>query len=859
VVADQPLMYTCLPLQGKWRMEHPEIEQQNTSDDAALSANGSSQESEERFRALTQNSSDVITLLGVRGTIRYQSPSAERILGYRPEEMIGENVFDYVHPEDLGLVEMTFVEGLRDPGRRPSVQYRLRHKDGSWRWLESVVANLLGHRDVGGVVFNSRDVTERRRTEERLSETEEKYRTLVERIPAIIYVQEPNDPNRTTYVSPQYEATLGYPLEEDLGDPDHWVRIMHHEDRERVLAEDRRTNETGEPFKVEYRLFAKDGRVVWIRDEATLVRDEEGRPLYWLGIQLDVTDQKRAKDALRESEERFKSSFRDAAIGMALVATDGRWLQVNRALCRIVGYSEEELLEKSFQDITHPDDLEADLNQIHRMLVGEIETYQMEKRYLHKGGSVVWGLLSVSLVHDEGGEPLYFVAQIQDITERKVLEEQLEHRAFHDHLTDLPNRYLFVDRLGQALKRTKRRKGRRVAVLFVDLDRFKVINDSLGHEAGDLLLVLVSERLRRCLRPEDTLARFGGDEFVALLQDVEDPGEAIKVAGRITDELKKPFVLEGRELFVRASLGVAIGDADTPSPEGLLRDADTAMYRAKHEGSDCRMFDPAMYELALKRLELEHDLRHAVESEQLVVHYQPIVDLQSGEAWGVEALVRWEHPERGLLSPTEFVPVAEESGLVIPIGERMLEEACRWATGWQEEHPRTRPLVVSVNLSARQLRRPDLARTVEKVLRETGLDAHCLSLDITETVYVETLEENTAALDELKRMGVRISIDDFGMGYSSLSYLKRLPADALKIDKSFVAGLGEDIEDTAIVGMVIDLAHTFGMEVVAEGVESWAQAELLRDMGCDMAQGFCFSEPVPTEKIPALLWSDPHA
>jgi predicted signal transduction protein with EAL and GGDEF domain len=355
------------------------------------------------------------------------------------------------------------------------------------------------------------------------------------------------------------------------------------------------------------------------------------------------------------------------------------------------------------------------------------------------------------------------------------------------------------------------------------------------------------------------LARFGGDEFVALLQDIEHPSEAVKVAGRITEELKRPFVLEGRELFVRASLGVAVGDADTPSPEGLLRDADTAMYRAKHEGSDCRMFDPAMYEWALKRLELEHDLRRAVEGEELVVHYQPIVDLQSGEAWGVEALVRWEHPERGLLSPTEFVPVAEESGLVVPIGERVLEEACRRATLWQETHLHPRPLVVSVNLSARQLRRPDLARTVEKVLRETGLDARSLSLDITETVYVEALEENTAALDELRRMGVRVSIDDFGIGYSSLSYLKRLPADALKIDKSFVAGLGEDIEDTAIVRMVIDLAHTFGMEVVAEGVESWAQAKILREMGCDMAQGFCFCEPVPTERIPERIWQRPDA
>ena len=833
------------------------MERHVATEDAALSADGSSGGSEERFRALTQNSSDVITLLGAQGTIRYQSPSAERILGYRPGEMVGGDVFDYVHPEDLGRVEIAFVEALKDPRRRPSVEYRFRHKDGSWRWLESVGANLIGDPAVGGIVFNSRDITERRRAEERLREAEERYRTLVERIPAITYVQEADEPNRTIYVSPQYEVILGYAPEEDLREPDHWIKIMHPEDRERVLGEHARTNETGEPFCVEYRQFARDGRVVWIRDQATLVRDEEGRPLYWLGIQSDVTDQKRAERALRESEERFKNSFRDAAIGMALMATDGRWLQVNRALCRIVGYSEDELVGKTFQDITHRDDLEADLGQIRRMLAGEIEAFHVEKRYLHKEGSVVWTLLSVSLVHDEDGEPLYFVVQIQDITERKALEQQLRHRAFHDHLTDLPNRYLFMDRLEQALRRTKRRRGRKVAVLFVDLDRFKVINDSLGHDVGDLLLVLVSERLRRCLRPEDTSARFGGDEFVALLHEVGDPGEAIKVAARIADELRKPFVLEGRELFVEASLGVALGDANTSSPEGLLRDADAAMYRAKHEGSDYRMFDPAVYAWALRRLELEHGLRRATEGEGLVVHYQPIVDLQSSEAWGVEALVRWEHPERGLLGPAEFVPLAEECGLAIPVDERVLEEGCRRAKEWQEEDLSARPLMVSVNLSARQLRRPDLAKTIERVLGETGLEARCLSLDITEAIYVDTLEENTAALEQLRNMGVRISIDDFGMGYSSLSYLKRLPADVLKIDRSFVAGLGEDTRDAAIVGMIIDLAHTFGMKVVAEGVENWEQVELLRGMGCDLAQGFCFSEPMPTEKIPALLLSGP--
>jgi diguanylate cyclase (GGDEF)-like protein len=410
-----------------------------------------------------------------------------------------------------------------------------------------------------------------------------------------------------------------------------------------------------------------------------------------------------------------------------------------------------------------------------------------------------------------------------------------------------------MDRLGQALRRTGRKKGHRVAVLFMDLDDFKAINDSLGHELGDLLLVVVAQRLRRCLRPEDTLARFGGDEFVVLIEDVESPDEAVRVAERIVEGFREPFVVDGREMFLRASIGVALGAARQKSPEELLRDADTAMYEAKEEGLASRVFDPAMYQRAVRRLELENDIRRAVKAEEFVLHYQPIVDLESGEVRGVEALVRWNHPERGLLDPEEFVQVAEESGIIIALGERILEEACRRVKEWQEYHPRIPPLVVSVNISARQLGRPDIARSVERVLRESGLEARYLRLDITETVYIKALEGNTQALDELKRMGVSISIDDFGTGYSSLAYLKRLPANALKVEKSFVNGIGEDLEDTAIVRMIIDLAHTLGMEVIAEGVESEQQAELLQEMGCDLAQGFHFSEPLQLEAAVRFL------
>jgi diguanylate cyclase (GGDEF)-like protein/PAS domain S-box-containing protein len=538
---------------------------------------------------------------------------------------------------------------------------------------------------------------------------------------------------------------------------------------------------------------------------------------------------------------------------MALVGTDGRFLRVNRSLCEILGFPEKELLRKTFQEITHPDDLEVDVEHLRRLLAGEIRTYQTEKRYHHQDGHEVWALLSVSVVHDEQGEPLYFVSQIQDVSERKVLEERLIHQAFHDPLTGLANRHLLVNRLAHALDRTRRRRDRQAVVLFMDLDGFKVVNDSLGHEVGDHLLVLVAERLRRSMRPEDTLARFGGDEFVVLLEDVEDPSEAVRVAKRIANELKKPFVMDGRSLFTSFSIGIAQGNARTKSPLDLLRDADTAMYRAKSEHDDHRIFDPAMYKQAMKRLELENDLRRGVENQEFFAHYQTIVDLETGETWGMEALLRWEHPERGLLEASEFMAILEESGLAVPAGERVLEEACWQALRWQEQRPLTPPLVVSVNLSAVQLERPNLARIGAEVLGKTGLDPRRLSLDVTETAYIRILEERIATLDRLKELGVGVAIDDFGVGYSSLSYLKRLPADILKIDRSFVRGVGEVEEDTSIVRMVIDLAHTLGMKVVAEGIEEWEQAALLAEMGCDLGQGFYFSRPLSPEAVPEFL------
>ncbi len=442
-------------------------------------------------------------------------------------------------------------------------------------------------------------------------------------------------------------------------------------------------------------------------------------------------------------------------------------------------------------------------------------------------------------------------------TERQVrLQEQtreLAHQAFHDSLTGLPNRVLLLDRLEHALARATRHRNRN-AVLFLDLDGFKVVNDSLGHHVGDQLLVAVAERLRVYSRPGDTVARLGGDEFAFLLEDIADQSDAVRVAERITDALRASFAVSGREVHATASVGIVISGAGGDDPARLLRDADVAMYRAKAKGkARYEVFDARMGADALRRLEAEADLRQAIERREFRVYYQPRVEIVSGHIVGMEALVRWDHPRRGLLSPAEFIPLAEETGLILPIGRRVLAEACGQARAWRDRYPGDPRLLMSVNLSVRQFQHPDLVEEITQVLRETGLAAGSLKLEITESVLMEDAAANTIMLRRLEALGVRLEIDDFGTGYSSLGYLKRFPVDVLKIDRSFVAGLGRDPEDTAIVQAMISLAHTLGLAVTAEGVETTDQLACLRDMGCELGQGYLFSEPLPSAAVGALL------
>jgi diguanylate cyclase (GGDEF)-like protein/PAS domain S-box-containing protein len=558
--------------------------------------------------------------------------------------------------------------------------------------------------------------------------------------------------------------------------------------------------------------------------------------------------------ALQESEERFRSAFDYAAIGMALVSPEGRWLQVNRSLCEIIGYAEHELLGMSFQDVTHPDDRGAVHSHVEQLLAGGIPTYQTEKRYIHKDGHEVWIFQSISRVREAQPGSARLIFQIQDITDRKRAEEQLLHDAFHDTLTGLPNRALFIDRLKLTLARAKRLGAHQFAVLFLDLDRFKVINDSLGHMIGDHLLVGIARRLETCLRPGDTVARLGGDEFTILLEDIDDIKEAVAVAKRVEKELSLPFNLGGHEVFTTVSIGIAPSSTGYERPEDVLRDADTAMYRAKSLGkSRHEVFDKAMHAHAVSLLHLETDLRRALERQEFTAHYQPIVSLETGHIEGFEALLRWRHPEHGLIPPVKFIPVAEETGLILPIGLWALQEACRQMREWQEQFPQARNLFISVNLSGRQFSNPDLIEQIKQALRTTSLDPRSLKLEITETVVMEDIETAIGMLRQLRALGIESSIDDFGTGYSSLSYLHRFPSTTLKVDRSFVSRMADNNENIEIVRTILLLAQNLGMKVIAEGVETQDQLEQLCALSCDYAQGYLFSKPVNATNITKLL------
>ena len=556
---------------------------------------------------------------------------------------------------------------------------------------------------------------------------------------------------------------------------------------------------------------------------------------------------------IQEREEYFRSAF-DNAAGMGILSSDGRWLQVNGSLCDLLGYGEQELLALNVRDVVHREDVGTVLAQMRELLCGGAGSYQSEKRFLDSRGREVWVLTSASVVRKDALTDSRLIFQLQDITDRKRAEERLQYDAFHDALTGLPNRSLFMEHLRHSVERARRGKGYVFAVLFLDFDRFKVINDSLGHLLGDRLLVEVASRLKECVRTIDTVARLGGDEFTVLLDDMSHPEDTDAVLARIQQAVARPFDLGGHEVYTSASIGVTLSTVGYVSAEDALRDADTAMYKAKQLGrARYVMFDPQMHSTAVELLSMETDLRKAVERGELLLHYQPIYSLSKNRLAGFEALVRWNHPQRGMVPPAEFITLAEENGLILQIGEWVIREACRQLKQWRDSWAAAHGLYITVNLSGRQFTQPDLVEQVVYAAHGAELPLGCLKLEVTESVLMENIDVAITKLEQLRDLGVEISIDDFGTGYSSLSYLHRLPIDTLKVDRSFVMRMSGEDENTEIVRTIITLAKSLEMKVVAEGVETQEQRALLQALRCDAAQGFLFSRPLDARAAEDLL------
>ena len=692
-----------------------------------------------------------------------------------------------------------------------------------------------------------------------LREREERFRQIAENVREVFFLISAQT-DEILYISPTYEKVWGRSCQSLYEDPQSWLNAIHPEDSFRAIATIETQFRTGDEFEEEYRIVRPDGSVRWIWARAFPVRDDRGQVNRFVGVAEDITERKEAEEAVKKSEEQFRLTFEMAPIGMAITTLDGKFKRVNQSLCDALGYTSEELLQLSFTEISHPEDIELHLSLEKRLTEGKEADFQIEKRYLAKDKRIVDTLLKVVIVRDSDGKPLHFNNQILDITERKKMERQLLHDALHDALTQLPNRALFMDRLEQQLKRTKTQENCEFAVLFLDLDRFKVVNDSVGHLIGDKLLVEIARRLEQCINPTDTVARLGGDEFTILLENIQNIEEATLVAERIYNALVLPFHLDEYELFTTASIGIALSADGYEKPEDILRDADLTMYSAKERGkARYEVFNPSMHKRAIERLQLETDLRRGLERQEFEVYYQPITSLVTGTLSGFEALARWKHPVKGLVSPTEFIPIAEETGLIVPLGHWLLKHACLQMRNWQIKYHLHPPLVVSVNLSGKQLREANLVEQIAEILQETGLNGQFLKLEITESILMDNLEAATSILLALREKKIKLSIDDFGTGYSSLSYLHRFPVDTLKIDRSFVEQMQSNQEgNSAIVKAIVTLAHVLNMDVIAEGIETNSQLAQLKLLKCEHGQGYYFSKPLTKEEAEELIASSPQ-
>ncbi len=972
---------------------------------------------EARWRSLIQNSSDLITILAADGTIRYHSQVLETMLGYRPEERIGRDALELVHPEDAPQVGQSLRQSLSHPDIYLSLEYRVRHQDGSWRYLQSTGTNLLDNSTVRGIVINTRDVTAQKQAEADLKyrvEFEQLVTTLATRFintacdqidtvinvvlaeigqfagvdrSYIFSISEDGKVKSNTYewcaagIEPQIDHLQGIcvdhipyyadrirqqeiihnPNVKDFPINDPWriylekqgiqslisVPMVSGQHLIGMLGFDRVKSQAPwsdeiisllqvvaeifvnvfERQRAELKLLQTTAELqaifqalpdLYFRldQDSTILDSKAGRtsdlylpPEEFLGKRMvdvlplpiaqkletaiaqinqgerrvdleyslpmpngeqvyeaqlmafltdqiivvirNISDRKQSENELRQAEEKYRSIFENATEGIFQSTPAGQFMSANPALAAIYGYSSPEEL-KSLTNIANSlyvqPNRRAEFLDLMQQQGGVSE---FESEVYRKNGQVIWISENARAVRDQLGNIIYFEGTVEDITARKQAETTIRYQAFHDLLTGLPNRVLLSDRLSVALADAQRTE-EALAVMFMDLDRFKTINDTLGHAVGDQLLQQVVGRVVHALRSVDTIARWGGDEFTLLLPHLSQPEDIISVAERILAAFNSTFCLEGQSFRITSSLGIAVYPGDGTDAPTLLRNADAALYQAKSLGRNrYQLYTPNLNNQASARLTLEHQLHKALERNELCLYYQPQIDTRNGKMMGVEALVRWRHPELGLVSPQTFIGLAEESGLIVSIGEWVLRTACQQCRAWQAQG--FSAINVAVNLSSLQFQQPNLVDMIAQILSTTGLDPAHLELEVTESTAMKDLEFTRILLEKLSQMGISISLDDFGTGYSSLGYLKLFPLNGLKIDRTFICDLPDDPQDLAITTAIIALGRGLKLNVVAEGVETEAQYQILRSLGCEAMQGYLFNQPLTVAGMTALL------
>ncbi|WP_206756592.1 PAS domain S-box protein [Oscillatoria sp. FACHB-1406] len=778
--------------------------------------------SQERLSAILELASDAIISADSTGRIELFNQAAERLFGYQRDAILGQPL-EKLLPDGDRILHVPASALL--PSQ--SLEMRARHQDGS-EFLAEVSMSQLELQEGKILTIILRDITAYKKAEEALLDSKAQLSAILNATSDGLVVLD--DRGSIRFANPAAANLFGRSISQllnwDLGLPFiscEWVEIALVQPSKKIVVAEMQVTET-----------------TWDRERVYLVSLR------------DITQRKHAEEQLRESEEKYRRIVETAAEGIWTIDRDHNTTFVNSQMAEMVGYSVAEMKGKNIFDfIDSSQDALMKRHLLRRHKKTE-EKYDFQLR--RKDGSLFWVAISTRPLFDSDGHYAGALKMIADINDRKQAEAQLRYNAYYDPLTNLPNRTLFLERLAHTIRRSRRRSGYPYAVFFLDLDDFKVVNDSLGHMMGDQLLVAIARRLESCLQPSEILARLGGDEFTILTEGLRNRQDVISIAQKIHRAFRAPLYLQERDLFINVSIGIAFGNPDYTYSEELLRDADAAMYSAKASGKGrYAIFDREMHETVLMRFQLETDLRLALERQEFLLYYQPIFDLASGHLAGFEALVRWQHPERGFIGPQEFIPVAEQTGFIVPLGWWILQEACAQIASWQKQFACKQPLTIAVNLSGKQLKEADIVKRVRNILEQTELEGSALKLEMVESLLMEDTEATLQTLAQLRAMQVQLVIDDFGTGYSSLSYLHRFPVSALKIDRSFVLGLERDSDNGEIIKAVASLARALKMNTIAEGIETKEQLAYIKGIGCQYGQGYLFARPLEPQAAAALI------